>query len=90
MADYDSGRTIRLSCEFTLSGTLTDPTTVTLNLYPPNGTKIVITSTTNDSVGKYHYDYEPPVAGPWRYKFLGTGTVEASAERSFYVKQASD
>ena len=90
MADYEYGHTIRLSCEFKLSGTLTNPTTVELNLYPPNSAKIVVTDATNDSAGKYHYDYEPSVSGPWRYKFKGTGAVEASAERSFYVNEESD
>lgn len=85
MATYYWGRDVRLSAEFYLSNVLTNPTAVTLTIKPPSGSNIEITNTTNDSTGKYHYDYTPPIAGSYQYQFDGTGAVEASAEGVFSV-----
>ena len=88
--EYEFGHAIRLSCEFRLSDVLTDPTAVTLRLTPPQGGSFYASGIVNDSTGKYHLDYVPPVAGPWQYRFRGTGAVEAADEKPFYVKQSED
>lgn len=89
MTTYKWNHAVRMSAEFYLSGVLTNPTTVTLSIDSPSGSVITITDATNDSTGKYHYDYTPPIAGSYQYQFDGTGAVVAAAEGSFSVSPKS-
>ncbi len=87
MNSYIIGESVRLKAEFTdANGTLADPTTVTVSIKAPGATAVSY-SGVKDSVGKYHYDYDPTVAGQHEYKWLGTGTVKTAGQGSFYVER---
>ena len=88
---YDIGDIVRVSVEFkNLTGTLTDPTTVTLKYRDPSGVLTDWTVTAGeivkDGVGLYHADVSPTVAGIWAYRFVGVGTLQAAEEGTFLVK----
>lgn len=57
------------------AGALFDPVSVMSNVTDPAG---VTTSNaaTRDSIGLYHYDYTPAVAGNFSWWFSGTGTAQ--------------
>ena len=84
------GNISRLSCTFTdQSGAPADPTAVTVQVRPPQGSVSTYTPT-RDGVGAYHYDLTLSVPGTYWYRFIGTGAVTAeSADRSFVVPDAS-
>ncbi len=86
---YDKGDLIRLSAAFTVSGTPTDPTTVTFKVKTPSGTTTTYTyalaQITKDSTGNYHKDISASEAGFWYCRMEGTGTVESADEISFEV-----
>lgn len=75
------GSTIRAEGRFyTLSGVLTNPSTVTLKFQKPDGT---ITDPAINSgwvvgtpAGVFQYDYEVDQHGKWRYEWEGTGAVD--------------
>lgn len=78
---YEVGDMRRLSAAFTVSGTATNPTTITLLVKPPSGVLATYTyasDITRDSTGNYHYDLTFDAAGYWLYQWYGTGTVKAS------------
>lgn len=88
---YDIGDAIRLSATFTVGGVATDPTTLTLRIKAPGGTETTYTYGTDaalvkDSVGVYHLDYLPPVAGGYTYRWAGTGAAQAASETPFSVR----
>lgn len=71
------GAPIRLTASFTdATGTLVDPTAVTLWLNLPDGTSTSLTAV-KDSTGKYHYDYTPAQVGVFDFWFAGTGANAA-------------
>jgi hypothetical protein len=39
-----------------------------------------------DSVGNYHVDLTADAAGRWTFRFEGTGSAPAAAERQFSVE----
>lgn len=91
---YDVGDKIRVTCTFAVSGTNTDPTTVTLKTRSPSGTITTKTYAANPSevvksaTGIFYYDLTFSSAGTWYVKFLGTGAVTAVEETS-YIARAS-
>jgi len=86
---YWEGATVRLSATFKVSGTLTDPTTVTLKTLNPSGTTATYTlgdsEITKDSTGTYHKDVEASVVGTWVYRWIGTGAAAGVDEAAFIV-----
>ena len=72
------------------SNALTDPTTVTVFIQKPDGTRISETTptVTHVSPGVYSYILTVDQAGIWRWRFEGTGTVQAADERTFEVKES--
>jgi len=86
---YLEGSTIRLSVVFTVSGTATDPTTVTLKTENPSGTQTSYTyaagTVSRDSAGAYHKDITPDAVGLWTYRYIGTGTAAGVAESTFRI-----
>ncbi len=88
MNSYPANTTIRLSVVFKDSnGTATDPTTVTATVLDPTEASTNPT-VVKDSVGDYHADLTPSVAGEWDYTFAGTGSLVASASASFFIQPA--
>lgn len=87
---FDVGDIVALSTTFKNSGgTPTDPTTVTLTITPPSGSAVVVTGgslTHTPSTGVYSYNYTPSIAGVFRYKWVGTGTVVSTEGGQFEVR----
>lgn len=73
-----SSETAVLSNTFSVAGTPTDPTTVTLTVTDPEGTETPYTGVelTNSAVGVYSRNVVCDKAGEWTYEWVGTGDVE--------------
>ena len=90
--EYDIGDVTRLSVSFTdLSNVTVDPSSVMLKIREPNAVILQQSYPTNDtiikdSVGNYHMDYLISKDGLHNYKWVGSGTVNASEKDSFFVK----
>lgn len=95
MNQYERGTKIGLRAEFKRApGIPADPTTIKLRILPPGGgpdddtaheysvDELVI----REDVGIYRYALTPQEAGLWRYRWEGTGDVEAAAEGGFMVR----
>lgn len=94
MSDPNVGDVVRVTTTpgFTnAAGVLTDPTTVTLRWRPSGGAETAWVYLTNaavvrDSVGVYHADITPTVAGLHYFRWEGTGAVTAAEEGTFNVE----
>lgn len=91
MGLVDIGDQVRLRARFTdLSGTFTDPTTVTASVTSPSGvtTMYAVPPIVNDAslVGSFYLDVTPSEAGLWVYQFAGMGAVVAMDEETFRVR----
>jgi hypothetical protein len=68
-----------LTNTFTVGGTLTDPTTITLVITDPQGALTTYTfalaEITKVSVGLYRKDITCSLAGEWQYEWVGTGAA---------------
>ena len=80
--EYYLGNSIKLTYTYRDDdGAATDPTSPTVNVWDPDGTKVVDAVTpTKIETGVYYYNYRIPVAGPegvWRAEFTGVvyGTI---------------
>lgn len=87
---YAKDSLVRVSSEFTVSGTDSDPTTVKCFYKDPNNTITTLTYGTDaalikDATGKYHADIGASIAGNWWYRFEATGVVVAANEAEFVV-----
>lgn len=73
------GDTVTLSNTFKVSGTATDPTTVSLTVTDPTGTATTYTyagaTITRTSTGLYTKNITASTAGRWAYRWTGTGTA---------------
>lgn len=85
MSTYELDTLIQLTGTFTAADgvTLVDPTDVFLFLRTPNGLVTQYTTSTTPaitrvSVGVYQIELETTQAGPWIYKWQGTGAVEVT------------
>lgn len=91
---YDRGDSVRITAEFrSLSGTLTDPTTVGFKLRSPRGTVTrleynVDPGVVRDGVGIYHTDVDLYLPGTWCYRWEGTGTLQAAEEGTIVVEKS--
>ena len=90
MSDYIVGDSVRLGASFTDTvGTATDPTTVTLEILPPSGTKVTYTYSlgeiTRSSAGVFYKDIALTAEGYWFFEWQGTGTVPKVANDKLYV-----
>jgi hypothetical protein len=86
------GQEVRITATFTNSaGTLTDPTTITIEYKKPDGT--VVTGTyaggqvIKSSTGIYYRDVTPAIGeeGEWLTYYAGTGTIDAAENGRFHV-----
>lgn len=88
MANYYVGSEARLEGTFSdASGALGDPTTVTVMVQDPTGSKVTYTTgIVRDSIGVYHFNLLLTKSGTWVYKFKGSGGLNAaSVDTSFPV-----
>ena len=87
---YDKGDAVRLRVTFTIDSVNTDPTTITLRVKNPVGTKTVYTfalaEITKEATGIYYKDISVDDDGIYAYRFEGTGTVEAASEHKMKVR----
>jgi hypothetical protein len=91
------GTMVRHSAEWrvpaTPDATLTDPTTVTLQVRLPSQTLLTSTylgasdagAITRDATGQYHADYLPLTVGTHRWRWAGTGAATAAAEGQYTI-----
>jgi hypothetical protein len=93
---YDIGDVARLNATFTneITGTVADPTTVTLTVKPPQSVAVVYTygvggTIVKVSTGVYRADITLTEARRWRYKWKGTGDLAAAELGSVYVRPDS-
>jgi len=90
---YDKGDLLRLTGTFTnVSGTATDPTTVTLKIKAP-GTALAtytyaLSQVTKSTTGVYYKDISLATVGIWHYRWEGTGAVESATEGWFEVRES--
>lgn len=85
---YEPGTKIRLSVTFTVSGAETDPTTTSLKVRDPAGATTIYAypaDIAKDAAGRFHMDLTPTAVGRYFYKWIATGTVVATREKSFRV-----
>lgn len=74
--EYYLGDSIKLNCTYRNGdGVIADPTSSTVNIWSPEGTKIIDSATpTKSGTGIYYYNYRIPETGPsgiWRAVFSG-------------------
>lgn len=92
MPTHDTGDLRRIQATFkNISGTDTDPTTVTFKLRDPNGTVTTYLYGTDaelvkSATGIYYVDYTILYDGQHFYRFEGTGTVISAEEGDFMVR----
>jgi hypothetical protein len=88
---YDIGDVVRLTGTFSVSGTNTDPTTVTLRVMDPTGNKDVYTyalaQVTKSATGIFYKDVTLDESGHWWYRYEGTGAAAAVLEEWFEVRE---
>jgi len=95
MVRYDIGDARRLQATFKdITGTNTDPTTVTFSIKEPNSTAVDYIFGTDAEVvkstsGVYYIDWICTKFGEHLFRWEGTGTVTAAEEGSFTVKKRS-
>jgi hypothetical protein len=87
---YAKDSLVRVSSEFTVSGTDSDPTTVKCFYKDPNNVVTTLTygvdnALVKDSTGKYHVDIMAATVGNWWYRFEATGVVVAANEAEFVI-----
>jgi hypothetical protein len=81
MADtFNTGDGVRITATFTdLTGTITDPTTVTFQAKDPHGA-VTVEPATKQATGVYYADLILTTPGTWHYRWVGTGAVVAANE----------
>ena len=88
---YDIGDVVRLTGTFTVSGSATDPTTITLKVKPGGGTLLSYTyaagEITKSTTGVYYKDIPITAAGVWYYNWTSTGAVATAEEGFFFVRE---
>lgn len=85
---YDKGDQVRLIGTFKdITGSVTDPTVVTVRVKNPLGT-VTTPAATQESPGVYHVDVTLDESGTWWYRFEGTGAVVAAEETAFNVRDS--
>ena len=84
------GDALQLKCTFTVSGTKTDPTTVTLEVRDPSSNTDTYTyaaaEITKDATGVFSKTIAFDEAGWWTYEWAATGTVVAVEGNRIYVR----
>lgn len=94
MDRYVAGDVVTLGNTFKVSGTATDPTTVSLAVTNPAGSTTTYTyaaaEITKSGTGVYSKNITADTAGIWRFKWTGTGTASDVQDSSFTVSSAAD
>ena len=87
---FNLNDSVTLTCTFAVSGTNTDPTTVSLLCMTPDAVQATYTyaggTITKSATGVYTATLIANQGGTWWYRFTGTGTCQAAAQGTFTVK----
>jgi hypothetical protein len=87
---YEIGAPARLTAAFTVDGTATDPSTVSLAVREPDGTETTKThaagEVTKDGTGNYHFDWPVAKAGRHHWTFTGTGNAADVQSGEFWAR----
>ena len=91
MASYLVGGQVRISVVFTVSGTATDPTAVSVLVKTPSDVTTtyvygVDAEVVKTATGSYYIDQNLSEPGTWAVAMVGTGAVVAVDERAFSVR----
>lgn len=91
MNTFEIGSMPRLSATFAVSGTPTDPTTVTFKLRKPDGSITtylygVDAQLVKSSAGVYYVDWTTALEGIHIWRMAGAGACVAAEEQSFHVR----
>lgn len=81
---YRRGQKVRVQCEFTVDGVLTDPTTVVCKVMDPSR-NVSVETATKSSTGTYYVDIVTDEIEEWVVRFEGTGACVAVEELTFGV-----
>lgn len=85
---FDIGDTAHIQITFAdLNGVPTNPSAVGLTVQAPDGTQTT-PSPFNDGTGLYHYDLALAASGIYRFKWVGTGAINATEEGEIAVKES--
>lgn len=90
---YRTGQKVRVTCQFKVNDTLTDPTSVICKVMDPSrnvstyvyGTDAEVVK---DSTGIYHVDIVANEKKEWNVRFEGTGACVAVEELTFGTNSA--
>ncbi len=84
---YNLYTQVTISAIFKVDGIPTDPTTLTLTIEKPDGTKVIkaLADVVKDGTGTYHFDIIVDQPHNWCYQWKGTGVV-AMDETYFTVR----
>lgn len=91
--EYHRGQVVRVTGTFTVGGTATDPTTITIKYRDPDELETSDTfgdpgsDVVKDATGVYYLDITASKTGSWWYRVEGTGNAAAGAEDTFFVKE---
>jgi hypothetical protein len=91
-AAYDIGDLVRIATDpvFSVGGTATDPTAVSLQVRTPTGVVTEYTyalgQVTKAATGSYYADVSATADGVWYWRWEGTGAAMAAAEGCFVVR----
>ena len=88
MSTYDIGDLITLNFTVSVSNVLTDPTTITLTVTAPD-MSITTPAVAKDSVGTYHYDLTPTLAGTYRYRWVTVGVAQTAQDGTVDVRASN-
>jgi hypothetical protein len=87
---YDYNDTISSTASFLANGSSTDPSTVTLRVYKPDGTVDTYTyaggTITRSGTGIYSKSVTADQRGVWLFRYEGTGDCQASVEGTVTVR----
>lgn len=90
LTTYDIGDQVLIQAVFAVSGTATNPTTVTATIKAPDATITshvgTIGGLTNPTTGTWQWLEAPSQTGTYAYSFTGTGAAAAYEEGRFYVR----
>jgi hypothetical protein len=91
--EYHLGQAVKFKGDFkNEAGALADPGTITLRVRNPEGTITTYTyaaaEITKDAVGQYSKVVALDKEGTWKYRFEGTGAVQAADEDECLVLES--
>ena len=82
---YLIGNVVRLTANFSVAGTATDPSPAPVCTVKAPGGGTSTPSVTKSATGVYFADFTPTEAGLHTYRWAGEGTAKSAAETTFFA-----